>query len=306
MSKIFGWETKDSSHYRIYFLGFKFNIMKPHLKNMSVDYSIYKNPAEIPPAEGVLREIQLANLSVLKIFDSFCKRKNLTYWLDFGTLLGAVRHKGFIPWDDDLDIGMPREDYERMIDEIEKDRHLYVEFESNGRSKCYAKVKHILTKDIFIDVFPYDYYCGKTDANEKKKLHKKITGIITGLKFTPFSINNQSRLRRKLAKITNEKILQNKPATEDTIFWGIDFPHARWKNRVYDTTGILPVKNMKFEDYEFPCPADSDYVLKNVYGNYMQVPKNTYPKHANLTGIDAERQERLQKLIKAGETCEES
>ncbi len=305
MAKLFGCEVSNGSHYKVYLFGFKLNILKPSIRNMSIDYSLYKNAADIPPADGMLREIQLAELSLLKIFDCFCRQKNLTYWLDFGTLLGAVRHKGFIPWDDDLDIGMPREDYEKMICEIEKDCRLYCEFEFNGRNKCCAKVKHILSNNIFIDVFPYDFYNKATDEQEKKKLHKKITWIINRLKYTPFSIKNPSRLRRKLTKITNEEILQNKPKTGDTIFWGIDFPHERWKNRVYDTEKILPVKRIQFEDAEFPCPANPDFVLWNIYGAYMEIPKNTYPKHSYIPEIDADKHRRIKELIKAGEKCAE-
>ena len=58
---------------------------------------------------------------MMKIFDELCKENNFEYWLDFGNLLGAVRHKGFIPWDDDVDLGMPREDYEKFIELYKND-----------------------------------------------------------------------------------------------------------------------------------------------------------------------------------------
>ena len=66
--------------------------------------------------ELTAREVQLGELSVAKQFDAICKRLNLRYWLMYGTLLGAVRHQGFIPWDDDVDVMMPRPDYEKLID----------------------------------------------------------------------------------------------------------------------------------------------------------------------------------------------
>ena len=62
-----------------------------------------------------LRQIQLVMLRLLKIFDKICQEYNLTYWVDAGTLLGAIRHKGFIPWDDDLDVIMPYEDYLKFL-----------------------------------------------------------------------------------------------------------------------------------------------------------------------------------------------
>ena len=61
-----------------------------------------------------LREVQLEELNLLKDFDQFCKKYNLKYSLCYGTLIGAARHKGFIPWDDDIDVCMPRPDYERL------------------------------------------------------------------------------------------------------------------------------------------------------------------------------------------------
>ena len=305
MGKLFGYEIENSSHYIFYIFGFKLSFLKPYIKEIDKKYNKYTKAEEIPKADGLLREIQLANLSLLKQFNKICKENNLTYWLDFGTLLGAIRHKGFIPWDDDIDIGMPREDYEKMIRIIEATPQMYIELSSNYRNKCYATVKHILTNKTFIDVFPYDFYNSKTTTKEKEKLHKYITKIINQLKFTPFGIKDNEKLRKKFAKITKEKILKNKSQTKETIFWGIDFPHARWKNRIYDYENIFPIKEQLFEDFNFPCPNDPDFVLKNIYGNYMEIPQNTYPKHTHLQGIDKNIQKRLKILINAGAKCDE-
>jgi len=62
-----------------------------------------------------VKEAQNTMLKLLLAFDKICQENQLTYWLDHGTLLGAVRHQGFIPWDDDLDVSMPREDYEKLV-----------------------------------------------------------------------------------------------------------------------------------------------------------------------------------------------
>ncbi len=73
---------------------------------------------KIPPASGAFRKYQLCALSILKTFDVICKKYGWTYFLYAGTLLGAVRHKGFIPWDDDIDVAMPRKDYDEAIKKL--------------------------------------------------------------------------------------------------------------------------------------------------------------------------------------------
>ena len=79
-----------------------------------VDFSkLY--PDNRQEGETVLRQAQLVMLRMLKIIDYICRKHDISYWMCSGTLLGAVRHKGFIPWDDDLDICMIREDYERFV-----------------------------------------------------------------------------------------------------------------------------------------------------------------------------------------------
>lgn len=79
-------------------------------KKQQSPYAEYKKNnvdiTSLPPATGQIRDVQLSNLELLKELDYVCKKNNLQYWLDFGTLIGAIRHKGFIPWDDDIDTGM--------------------------------------------------------------------------------------------------------------------------------------------------------------------------------------------------------
>ena len=119
-----------------------------------------------------LREIQLTELKILSVFSDFCNEHGLIYSLVGGTLLGAVRHKGFIPWDDDIDVGMPRPDYEKFIEMIEANGDLLNEnikvITDRGKNAILPYLKIVdkrieispkcneKSNNIWIDVFPYD------------------------------------------------------------------------------------------------------------------------------------------------------
>lgn len=116
--------------------------------------------SNIPHAVGELGTIQEANLKLIKYFDELCSRHNLQYWLDFGTLLGAVRHKGFIPWDDDLDVGMPRDDYRRLLDILKNEMRTSADNNKCCKSETLEKK---LTSDELSSLVYDDYvanYCG--------------------------------------------------------------------------------------------------------------------------------------------------
>ena len=115
------------------------------------------------PAEGQIRDVQLATLSLLKDFDTICKQNDIRYWLDGGTLLGAIRHKGFVPWDDDIDTAMLREDYEQIIEAFEKysrnpDIFVGHRYCPNKYNNYHLKVQHRKCPYIFVDIFPWDTY----------------------------------------------------------------------------------------------------------------------------------------------------
>lgn len=155
-----------------------------------------------------VEEIQAVGLEILRHIDSFCRSRNIRYFLDSGTLIGAARHKGFIPWDDDVDIRIPRSDYERFV----------VEFEDNPKYKLYSPVRNnsyltyarvcemektffeqtsLWTKEspgVGVDVFPLD---GAPDSLEEyneisKRMNKAISRV-----FRLRSLNRYRRIFRK-------------------------------------------------------------------------------------------------------------
>ena len=120
-----------------------------YFNNLFHDYSM------IPQTDDPnLRILQECDAIQLAIFDKICYKYNLKYWLDFGTLLGAVRHHGFIPWDDDMDVAMPRQDYRKIRDVVTKELGS-IGFEI-GNTKWFGfGYKHYKT-GIWVDVFPLD------------------------------------------------------------------------------------------------------------------------------------------------------
>ena len=136
--------------------------------------------------QDMLRHLQLAELGILNDIDQVCREYNIAYWLDSGTVLGARRHGGFIPWDDDIDLGMPRDDYERFLDVAPAalgDRFRVTCSRSNPhQAALFAKVMLVGTRfvtdeteeagfdqGVFVDIFPYDAVCAESIASLRQR-----------------------------------------------------------------------------------------------------------------------------------------
>ena len=146
-----------------------------------------------------VRKLQLTELDILKEIDRICKKNNIDYTLYGGSLLGAIRHKGFIPWDDDIDVAMTRKNYNKFIKACKYDLGDKFFFDSYETNKKYAlfygkvKLKNTLfvekknydnydeTSSIWVDIFPLDAVTGRMDKNQKfqYKLFGYITTLIT-------------------------------------------------------------------------------------------------------------------------------
>ena len=311
LENIFSISDADYSHKLIKFLGFRIRVLKKkQVEHIETNYSKYSDIREIPPATGFLREYQFALLYLLKEFDRICEQNNIRYWLSGGTLLGAQRHHGFIPWDDDVDVDMMRDDYEnfpQIFNSQTKNPDLFCEIwrDKNAPATCILKIQHKKIKQLFLDIFPHDFYIKDVRNEEKIKLNKKIRLIRKKMSLSIFREKNTEKLLQKLKKITHEKINskiipseENKPS----IHWGIDFPH-RWNNWIYDYEQIFPVKKMKFEKFEFNVPNDTDFMLKNIYGNYMTFPKSICPHHTDEMMFTKEELSEMKKLAQEVENA---
>ena len=254
-----------------------------------------------------LRKAQLVMLRIMKIVDYICTEHNITYWLDAGTLLGAVRHGGFVPWDDDLDIVMPREDFEKFLtiagDTLPADLFLQTpatapDYSFYGRPPCKIRDKYSsivennvkyesVHKGIFIDVFALDKFTtsspGKYVDYFLKWCYKYLCGFhnlsrTNGKGLKTYLRNIAARLSQKVdtsflldrfSVIVKRKIERSKLLCKDyKIGCGYDIPWIR----SYDIEEIYPLKRIQFEDAYFLVPNNCDSILKKFFGEYMKLP----------------------------------
>ena len=307
---IFSIDWKSSNRIILYILGIKIRFLKPGMKDFAKQFQKYDCPiTEIPRATGTLRKIQLANLKITLIFKELCEQNGLKYWLDYGNALGAYRHKGYIPWDDDIDLGMMRDDYEKFIelykDGIPNHSELYLDFCNNGRNKCFLKVRHRTLTNIAIDIFPYDYYYKQTTPEEKIKITKEIfkymelNSIIFRL-LQPIYIHSPKLMRKRIFKIRDNFILKGniaKPHEHPSIVYGIDYPHFV-NPLLYDFDTIFPLNTINYEGYTLACPNKMHEFLTQLYDDYMTLPSDCYPRHTNYEGFQGKMGEIMDDYIK--------
>lgn len=161
-----------------------------------------------------LNEIKAVELNILKQFDQFCKNNNLRYYLAGGTLLGAIRHKGFIPWDDDIDVCMNRPDYERLLNEFPQNNDnsnlqicdiKYKNFDApfckivaNNTRVRNKFLGNLANSKLWIDVFPVDGLPENID--EVNQVYKKCSYYRKMLLWCDVNLGEGKTTFRKLAK----------------------------------------------------------------------------------------------------------
>ena len=275
LSKIFSVSDYGTTHRILYFFGIKIKFPKSKYvkkKKLNPYESYKKNNIEItklPPATGQIRDIQLANLELLKELDYVCKKNNLTYWLDYGTLLGAVRHKGFIPWDDDVDTGMMRQDYEKLYEVFDKTKRnpdITIKLVTGRKYNTILKICHKKCDYIYADVFSYDYAPIK-DNNQGEKISAKLKNYNRQYFAQAQSFEEyESRIRQVVSTFDNGN------ENDSGVVYGIEFGHYP-KNWFFSRDILFPLSEHEFEGYKFPVFNDYKKYLEQIYGDYMAYPK---------------------------------
>lgn len=235
--------------------------------------------------KGVLNYSQRLCIELLDFVDNVCKKHDLEWWLDYGNLLGAVRHKGFIPWDDDVDVGMMRKDCLKFRDIIADEVKLH-------NLDDILKVSHQRKiRDDYVVAF-----------TQVMVFYKGLyAGIdIFGKDFCRMPVENESFLEIKSLLHTSIIEGMDKKEAINQIYEKYDFSFERqdyfipcmeggWGKyvqfKLYDSNKVFPLKQIQFEEKLYPCPNDCDYYLKNRYGkDYNEIPKKII-KHKRVSKL---------------------
>ena len=238
-------------------------------------------------------EIHSRLLEMAKDFHRICIENNLRYYMLGGTMLGAIRHKGFIPWDDDMDFGMPRDDYNRFIriskqilpeyyelrfyQNVENSPMHYVKFIDNRTTLVEAGYKNYV-EGLYIDVFPLDGagYGSISDKVRAKRIRLKQMLIINhcttldkmGIKklFKKYAqMRNLTRLHRSIEKLMTVKKIEDSSLVANYL--------GAWAEKEIMPKEVMGTPTIyKFEDAEFYGAEKANEYLTSLYGNYMQLP----------------------------------
>lgn len=272
--------------------------------------------------DSSLRQLQLKELNLLKFFQKICKENSIRYFALGGTLLGAVRHRGFIPWDDDIDVGIPRPDYERLCQILEKSEFgeeirfctyknnpAYIRYFGHIEDTRFKIVRHdkLTAEETFawIDLFPLDAM--PNNAILRKIKVWQVLALRAMFRFSCFDrlvdVKKKGRPLHERILIwvglhtPIQKLFDTKKCLARLEKALTSIPYEK-SNYLVNAMGAYKFREMfhkkyygdgklyPFEDTEIMGPVDYDFVCTQLYGDYMTPPKMDDRNHHGLQTVE--------------------
>lgn len=242
-----------------------------------------------------IKNIKEVEFKILKCVTDYCDKQGLAYYLTFGTLLGAIRHGGFIPWDDDVDIAMPREDYRRFVESFYDREYEVLEYSKDEEYPYpFAKVidkSTVLIEPtinryplgVYIDIFPVD---GLPDSLRAAEKHiRKAKALSKGLLYKSISLKYPISVKYKLRHLAAKVLLlpvTRKAIVEKQIELAQRYPYALASyiciptiyagNKIMEKAWVNHTMEATFEGERFKIPLHYKEYLTKLYGDYMTLP----------------------------------
>lgn len=246
--------------------------------------------------DSTRKKIWAIELDLLRVFDSFCHKYRLNYFLGYGTLIGAARHKGFIPWDDDVDVAMMRKDYETLLKhskEFESPYFFQTPYTDPNYAFSFAKLVNDNTTycsemfsyqgyhaGICIDIFPWD----NCVLEKSREIYDRIKYLnmenSTFMRMKNPHLNAENQMRVKKWSGINPLSAYEEIQQLASQFNDIDTSHialavstiGKYGKAIYPRDIFNETTYLDFEQLKLPVPAGYDRLLRIMYGNYEEFP----------------------------------
>ena len=233
-------------------------------------------------AKDHLKYNHLLNQELLNFVVNICEKYDLEYWLDFGTLLGAVRHGGFVPWDDDVDIAMVRKDYDKFLEVLPHE----LEINNVDTIKVTTDISHVKPIPCIqllyqrnvpgllagVDISVYDFIEDISDCNRES--YRKIQKVVRDKNKAGVPIYEAVKDYIEEFNISYEKQNYLMPGVD-----GFFEAFQAYKFYIANYNQIFPLKKVEFEGKMYNVPNDTSFYLSNLYGDYLTIPQKIHTHH---------------------------
>ncbi len=242
------------------------------------------------------KKLWMVSLDLLIEFDNICRLHGLQYFLAGGTLLGAIRHKGFIPWDDDIDVYMLRKDFEilsNLADEFKYPYFFQTPYTDAGYCYSVIRIRNSNTtaivekfkyekfnQGIWLSVFPIDNWILDNGEEKYEEIKRLLIDCSTCMRMSNPNLNEIDRQRVKnykgMSPIKNyemiHKISKQYENNETEYVANMVCSLYPYRCMVYKASAFKSSELKDFEGFQFPVPVGYDHILKTAYGDYMKLP----------------------------------